>query len=361
MITKEHGFTFLDTYPLKRLGPVEKLLFFDIETTGFSRGHSLVYLIGCVFFRNHSWHLTQWFADTPKAEQQILETFVGFAEDFSVLIHFNGDRFDIPFLRKRCEVHGLSWDVSPFSSVDIYKRIQPCRKLLGLESLKQKSVESFLGISRQDTYSGGELIQVYNDYLTTREDALYDMLMLHNREDLEGMPLILPILSYPDFLEGDFTLEGQRLLNETTLDLTLKSPFCLPGDIGWHTSKGHFKAHGHMLFALLPVFEGTLKHFYPDYKDYYYLIYEDMAVHKSVGEYVDKTARKKATAKTCYTRQASPFILQPENLWSPFFQKEYRDPRQYIPYSPQLFEDPQNLEAYVSWLLERPVKAQDGR
>ena len=58
---------------------------------------------------------------------------------------------------------------------------------------------------------------------------------------------------------------------------------------------------------------------------------------------------------------AHRFILQPENLWSPFFQKEYRDPRQYIPYSPQLFEDPQNLEAYVSWLLERPVKAQDGR
>ena len=43
----------------------------------------------------------------------------------------------------------------------------------------------------------------------------------------------------------------------------------------------------------------VFRHFFPNCKDYYYLIYEDTAVHKSVGEYVDRQARKKATRETC--------------------------------------------------------------
>ena len=49
--------------------------------------------------------------------------------------------------------------------MDIYKKIRPYRKLLGLESMKQKAIEQFLGISREDKYTGGQLIEVYRDYL----------------------------------------------------------------------------------------------------------------------------------------------------------------------------------------------------
>ena len=55
------------------------------------------------------------------------------------------------------------------------------------------------------------------------------------------------------------------------------------------------------------VYKGTLKYYYPNYKDYYYLIYEDTAIHKSVGEFVDKDARIKATKETCYTKKDSVF------------------------------------------------------
>lgn len=360
MITETHDFTFPDTYPLERLGPLEDLLFFDIETTGFSGDRSRLYLIGCVFFRGGSWHLTQWFADTEESEQEILETFIEFTGDYSLLIHFNGDQFDIPFLQKRCQAYGLIWDLSGFSSVDIYKKIRPYRKVLGLDSLKQKALEIFLGVFRQDKYSGGELIKVYQDYLVSRQDRLYRLLMLHNREDLEGMPLILPVLSYPDFLEGNFSLTGQQTVTLTdifgepdlSLRLTLESPAGLPVDISWHTSRGFFDAGDHGLTVTVPLVEGTLKHFYLDYKDYYYLVYEDMAVHKSVGEYVEKEARRKATAKTCYTRQTSRFLLQPEGLWEPVFQKEYKDRRQYVPYDPRLFEDPAKVAAYLSWIMK---------
>ena len=85
-------------------------------------------------------------------------------------------------------------------SVDIYKRIKPWKKHLGLENLKQKTIEGFLSICREDSFDGGQLISVYEDYLKTRDENLLRLLLLHNEEDLKGMPSLLPILFYPDFL-----------------------------------------------------------------------------------------------------------------------------------------------------------------
>ena len=41
--------------------------------------------------------------------------------------------------------------------------------------------------------------------------------------------------------------------------------------------------------------------YYLDYKNYYYLPNEDMAVHKSVAVSVDRTHREKAAPENCYT------------------------------------------------------------
>ena len=60
---------------------------------------------------------------------------------------------------------------------------------------------------------------------------------------------------------------------------------------------------GNEIACSIRLCQGQLKHFYPDYRDYYYLPFEDTAIHRSVGEYVDRSARKKATAKTCYTKK----------------------------------------------------------
>ena len=75
--------------------------------------------------------------------------------------------------------------------------------------MKQKSIEAFLGVSREDKFSGGQLIQVYRDYLATRESFMYDLLILHNEDDMKGMPSILPILNYADMKDSTFYLESQ--------------------------------------------------------------------------------------------------------------------------------------------------------
>lgn len=360
MITIRHTIDFPAAYPLNRIGPLPDLLFFDIETTGFSGETSSLYLIGCACYRENHWQLYQWFADTEEAEPELLHAFFSFLGDFSILVHFNGDSFDIPYLIKRCRHYGLPYDFSGVTSLDIYRKIKPYKELLGLESLKQKAIEQFLGIFRTDPYSGGQLIKVYQDYLTTGEDFLYNMLILHNKEDLEGMPLILPILNYCDMLEGRFSFAGQSSHTihdifgspETCLELTYESPCSVPAP--WSVSDGTFtlSCDGNRLVCSISLTEGELKYFYPDYKDYYYLPQEDTAVHKSLGEFVDRSARKKATAATCYTKTSGLFLPQPRPMWTPVFKKAYKEKQTYVRYSPELFHSPDNANLYLRSVLK---------
>ena len=98
MITIEKTFPGTIAYPLERLGDPEKLVFFDIETTGFSAGYNTVYLIGCIWPEGDQLRFIQWFADTKTAETDVLNAFFEFLKNFRTLVHFNGDMFDIPFV-----------------------------------------------------------------------------------------------------------------------------------------------------------------------------------------------------------------------------------------------------------------------
>lgn len=359
MITITKHIEFPLTYPLKQLGSLEDILFFDIETTGFSGDYTNLYLIGCVYYEKGSWILVQWFADEKNAEPELLDAFFSHLKRFKILIHFNGDGFDIPYLLKRCRAFGLNHDFSQIQSLDIYRKIKPYKNLLQLENLKQKSIEKFLGIRRDDLYSGGQLIEVYNDYLMTHDSFLYDLLILHNEDDLKGMPLILPILSYSDFLEDDFLLKDQALgsmrdifgRDHPVLNLTYWGKTQIPVPFSLERPLASCQAEDHSLEFSIPLYQGTLKYFYPDYKNYYYLTYEDTAVHKSIGEYVDKDARQKATAKNCYTKKEGCFLPQLEPLWQPALKEDHKSKVTYVEYETGLLEDPCHGSGYARQIL----------
>ena len=360
MITIEKKLDLQMTYPVEHLGQMEKLLFFDIETTGFSGDFSNLYLIGCTYFKYDSWQLIQWFADRADAEEDMLHAFFMFLKNFDSLIHFNGDGFDIPYLLKRCKAYNLSYDFSGVQSIDIYRLAKPLKKLLGLENLKQKSIERFLLIDREDQYNGGQLIEVYNEYLLSHDQFLYSLLVLHNEDDLKGMPSILPILFYPDFLNGCFAFERFEVSTqsdlfgtpESRLTLFYKGCCAVPVPVQTENALCSLELSEDSLTVTVPLFEGELKRYYADYQNYYYLVCEDNAIHKSVGQFVDKEVKKKATAKTCYTRISGTFLPQPVPVWEMCLKAEYKDKLTYVPFSPELFSDEEKTLSYVSAILK---------
>ena len=193
-----------------------------------------------------------------------------------------------------------------------------------------------------------------------RDQALLDLLLLHNADDLRGMPGILPILNYPDYLEHDFKLESQELLTRSdlfgreyhALKLVYQSDYTVPVSFSRTSSVADIEAKGGQLTASVDLYEGELKYFYPDYKNYYYLIYEDRAIHKSVAEYVDREARIKATAKTCYTRRSGCYLPQFTPVFEPVLQKEYKDRLTYFPYDDRQFAELEQSGGYVRHLLD---------
>lgn len=336
------------------LGPTGSLLFFDIETTGFSGDRDMVYLIGgiCRDESSHTWQLLQWFADRKDEEKDILAAFFSRINAETILIHYNGDSFDIPFLLRRAGRLGLPSCLKTARSIDIYKKIRPYKRIFGSDSLKQKSVETFLGIKRQDRYSGGQLVPVYFQYLESQSQALSRMLALHNEEDVKGLLKILPILSYPALFEQDCPFFGQSIQKDI-LFLHYQSPCRIPVpiQIAKEDTGILLQAEDTKVTCRIPMYRGELKYFYPNYKDYYYLPLEDTAVHKSVGSYVAKEARVKATAKTCYTRKKGLFLPQPDSLWQPAFRKDYRSYPDYALYAETLFSGQGTANRYLRWIM----------
>lgn len=361
----EKIFTFYSEYPIERIADPQTTAFFDIETTGFSAEYNTVYLIGLIYKENNSWRFIQYFAESLEAEAVILEEFFQKLGEFRTLVHFNGDTFDIPFLKKRAAHFGISPEALDIESFDIYKKIKPFRNFLNTKHLKQKDIEKLLGVARDDMMSGGELISVYETYLHTRSPEGLKLLLLHNEDDLKGMPQILPILNIPDFFANSFSFSGVRitehknLFGETEKEALIcyESSIRLPAVIdGEH---GPFRIHcqDHLLCITLPLMECEFKRFYTDYKNYYYLIYEDTAVHKSIGEFIDKDARKKATAKTCYTKVQGTFFPLPAPDPACIIKPDYASKQCYHSWDEDFFSSETALQTFLPNLLALLIRS----
>lgn len=292
----------------------EQILFFDIETTGFSPASSSLYLIGTMVQEQGRMKLTQWFATRMSEEEEILAAFGEYLTHYSCLIHFNGDQFDIPYLEKCAGAYRMTLPFSSCDSFDLLKKAREQKELLHLSSYRQKSIEQFLGIQRDDLYDGGQLIPVYQQYLRSQTEELLHLLLLHNAEDVTGMLQLLPILAYEKTAASlASTILEHWEKSETILSITLTSSIFVPVPVTLQKDGFFLQMEQNLIVIGIPLFHGELKYYYPDYKDYYYLPQEDMAIHQKVACFVDKEHRKKATRTTAYTRKSGVFLKLPSS------------------------------------------------
>lgn len=321
----------------------KQAIYFDIETTGLSAQSSYAYLIGCAYEEEGVYHLTQWMCTEPAEEKELLRLFFDKVKDYDLILHYNGTGFDIPFLEKKAKRHCLSNPLSSLESLDLYSIARKLKTYLTTEDLKLKSMEQFFGFTRTDTFSGGDLIEVYAHFLglyrlnemtnhgkEQEVTALTHVLLLHNAEDIKNLPSLTVLLFLqnlskeltPERLQKAPALPDDPKLREALSKINLAPkavsidyafPFTLPVPcelrlpFDEQTITINLSKTGQVML-LLPVFSGELKYFYPNPADYYYLPLEDCAMHKSVASFVEKDYRKKATAATCYTKKTGTFL-----------------------------------------------------
>ncbi len=351
MIRRRERLNIQPDFSFELIAPKERIVFFDIETTGLGSKNSSLYLIGTVSFEENAWQLTQFFAESMAEEAELIRAFFDIIAEKRklgrvILISYNGDGFDIPFIKSCIAGYGLSYSFEGIVSLDLIKKIRPYKKLAGLSGCSLKTVEKELcGIYREDKYNGGELIYVYEEYLRLArlspesceytelnlklKDRLLYTLLLHNAEDIADMPLLMDIMGYECLFNGDFSVYGSLITSDSNpvwdIHARLKTP--IPKGI-YQEEDGIVVSIGeedkHELNIAVSLCEGEMKYFFADYKEYYYLPLEDYAIHKSVGEFVDKSAKKKATARTCYQKKRGLFVPEYEAVFTPMFYKDYR-------------------------------------
>ena len=101
----------------------------------------------------------------------------------------------------------------------------------------------------------------------------------------------------------------------------------------------------------VPVFCEEMKYFYSDYKNYYYLPHEDMAVHKSVSTYVDPAFRQQASASNCYTRKSGEYLPQWDMVFEPFFKREYDSKHLFFELTEDFKNNREAFSVYASHIL----------
>lgn len=361
----------------------EEILFIDIETTGLSPKTADLYLIGVSYYQGQTWHITQFFAESVEHESEVLSAFNNLSKEFKYVVHFNGDKFDIPFLQSKLEKYGLNDPFKRLRSFDLYKQVAPYKRQLGLPDCKQRTIELYLGLDREDKHDGGKLISVYKRYVDYKDPSDLKLLLLHNFDDVRGMFELLPMLRYQEYF-GMFenlpktSIRTDEELVDSSFDyelpvrarkvqanyyndyagnqkkevyMKLSLPFELPSSLSGNLDNCYFKLEGKEGTLRVPMFETELRYYYSNYKDYYYLPKEDMAIHKSIANFVDKAYREKATPENCYTKKDGQYLQEWDLVFSPFFKESYQDKKFFFDLNENMKKSRFAMSLYASHVI----------
>jgi uncharacterized protein YprB with RNaseH-like and TPR domain len=191
-----------------------KICVLDIETTGLSPVRSHFIIGGLLSFQDNGYpQFSQYFAENLSEEKEALAKYLKEVTAHDVVVTYNGQSFDIPFLLNRAKKVGIEIGNIPYN-LDLYLVLNghsSLRKML--PNLKQKTVENFMGLwsDRTDKISGAESVTLYHQYLLLKEKnesitEHQDLLLLHNQDDVLQLGKLLPVIAKADFHKAMFTL-----------------------------------------------------------------------------------------------------------------------------------------------------------
>lgn len=369
-----------DFYPYNEYSPNE-ICFFDIETTGLSADTANIYLIGAGYYEDESFDVIQWFADDYNSEKDMLINFMEFLNSYKVIMHYNGSSFDIPFIQKKCRYHSVSCEpLAGLKSVDLYTSLRKYAALLNLPNKKLKSFEKYVGFCRNDTSNGGELINVYAEYMQNtfimqnatcpikENEMLLKMMLLHNCEDITGLSQVASLLFLKDLNKLSVTVKDVSYSDE---DSYLKVEYVcrLPGNYNFSSNIPiadtdkviNFSFVDDRMILTIPVFMTTLNYYFTDYKDYYYMTEEHTVMHKSIAIYADSSVRRKAKKSECFVSKEGLFLpVIKSGCFSSdrhIFRKNYTSKDYFIEYDEKMLSDTEWLITYYRQLFDVKTKS----
>lgn len=180
----------LENHPLSFHGKsIDRLLFFDTETTGLSTGAgNVIFLIGYARLKEEGIEVTQHLLESPSDEAAFL---TGFLEDFAkddYLVTYNGKSFDWPQVKSRhAFIRKELPNLPEFGHIDL---LHSARRLWKheLPSCRLSIVEEQkLNIKRSNDTHGSLAPLLYFDYLHEKDPTHLTGIIEHNDQDVRSL------------------------------------------------------------------------------------------------------------------------------------------------------------------------------
>ena len=185
----------------------------DIEATGLDPSTCKVCLVALLVQKENGIRITQFLAENHYEENRVLDAVMRFLKDEGIrlLITFNGQAYDIPFINRRLEMNFSDAHIDLFN-FDLYRFLRKGTDLKSRAgSMSQKSIENYYGIysDRKDTITGRESVSLFNEYSLTGNPIIEKVILTHNREDvLQLHRLMFLSLDEPEDFDAAIALHG---------------------------------------------------------------------------------------------------------------------------------------------------------
>lgn len=172
---------------------LEKICLFDIETTGLVP-NTYVFLCGFMFYENGRFVVEQVLARDYAEEAGLLHYTRHMIEKYPTLITFNGENFDVPFVKARMAVTHVNFQ-PPREHIDLFG---PSRKAFHgvLPNHKLATIEHHLrGRGREGDIPGRDIPAAYHRFVRSGDARRMKRIIYHNRMDLLAMAVLVNYLA----------------------------------------------------------------------------------------------------------------------------------------------------------------------
>ncbi|MGB9980530.1 ribonuclease H-like domain-containing protein [Methanobacterium sp.] len=165
----------------------EDFIFLDIETLGFC--NVPIILLGVAKIHGDEICVNQYLSRSVGEESAVLEAFLSHVKSESVFVTFNGQTFDVPYIRNRMKYFGIksNLDMPHFDLLHFSRRTWSDE----LPNCQLTTIENHLfGIEREDDVPSGLVPAFYKTYIKTQNIGPLVPIIEHNRQDIITLALI---------------------------------------------------------------------------------------------------------------------------------------------------------------------------
>ncbi len=170
--------------------PAGSVAYLDLETTGLR--NTPLFLIGLMYSEGEELILDQLFARDYTEERAVLSFVSQLLDSREVLVTFNGNTFDVPFLADRMTFHDLPM-VMPRSHVDLLPVSRSLMKGRTPDNRLQTLERFVLGRKRTGDIPGSEIPGAYHEFVRTKNARQMAAVIHHNRLDLLSMMELITV------------------------------------------------------------------------------------------------------------------------------------------------------------------------